>query len=124
MNHLDKNSLLNSSQHGFRKGLSCSSSLLTFLESVTAHIDNKSEVDTLYLDLAKAFDKVPHQRLLQKLIIIIIIIIIRFVKRQNVKRLPWRKLKAHGIQGQVCSWIEAWLSNRHQRVCLDGSYST
>ena len=65
----------------------------------SAHIDNKSEVDTLYLDLAKAFDKVPHQRLLQN-------------------------LKAHGIQGQVCSWIEAWLSKRHQRACLDGSYST
>ena len=59
VSHLDKNSLLNSSQHGFRKGLSCSSNLLTFLESVTAHIDNKSVVDTLYLDLAKVFDKVP-----------------------------------------------------------------
>ena len=76
MNHLDKNSLLNISQHGFRKGLCCSSNLLTSLESVTAHIDNKSNVDTVYLDLAKAFDKVPRQCLLQK-------------------------LKAHGIQGRV-----------------------
>ena len=49
VNHLDKNSLLNTSQHGFRKGLSCSSNLLTFLESVTAHIDdNKSDMDTVY----------------------------------------------------------------------------
>ena len=40
-------------------------------------------VDTIYLDLAKAFDKVPHERLVSK-------------------------LKAHGIDGLVCNWIKAW----------------
>ena len=55
-------------------------------------------VDTLYLDLAKAFDKVPHERLVLK-------------------------LKAHGIDGLVCNWIKAWLTDRQQRVCLDGRYS-
>jgi len=36
---------------------------LSFLESVTASVDAKQNVDTVYLDFAKAFDKVPHQRL-------------------------------------------------------------
>jgi len=66
------------SQHGFRSGYSCATNLLTFLETVTACIDNKVNIDTVYLDLAKAFDKVPHQRLLLK-------------------------LKAHGVDGLVCN---------------------
>ena len=70
-----------------------------FLETVAACIDNKVNIDTVYLDLAKAFDKVPHQRLLSK-------------------------LKAHGVDGLVCNWIKAWLADRQQRVCLDGSYSS
>ena len=96
--HLERNCLIGSSQHGFRKGYSCATNLLTFLEYVTACVDSKIPVDTIYLDLAKAFDKVPHQRLLLK-------------------------LKAHGIDGPVCNWIQAWLADRWQRVCLDGSYS-
>ena len=50
------------------------------------------------MDLAKAFDKVPHQRLILK-------------------------LKDHGVDGLVCNWIKAWLTDRQQRVCLDGFYS-
>ena len=49
----------------------------------------------LYLDFAKAFDKVPHQRLLAK-------------------------IKAAGIDGHVATWIASWLSNRTQRVVLNG----
>ena len=70
-----------------------SATLLSFLEFVTASVDAKQCVDSIYLDFAKAFDKVPHQRLLLK-------------------------LKAHGINGAVCEWIEAWLKNRWQSVCL------
>jgi len=97
--HLDKHNLIYGTQHGFRKGYSCTTNLLVFLESVTASIDAKHNVDTIYLDLAKAFDKVPHHRLMSK-------------------------LKAHGIDGLVGNWIKAWLSDRWQRVCLDGSYSS
>ena len=78
--------LINSSQHGFRKGYSCATNLLVFLERVTAEIDAKHNVDTIY-HLAKAFDKVLHPRLLLK-------------------------LKAHGIEGLVGNWIKSWLSDR------------
>jgi len=73
--------------------------LLVFLEKVAMEIDAKHNVDTIYLDLAKAFDKFSHQRLISK-------------------------LKAHGIQGLLCNWIESWLSDRWQRVCLDGVSSS
>ena len=58
ISHLDKHNLIKESQHGFRKGYSCASNLLTFLEKVATCIDGKMPVDTIYLDLAKAFDKV------------------------------------------------------------------
>jgi len=50
VSHLDKKELIRSSQHGFRKGLSRVSNLLAFLENVTACIDDKLNVDTVYLD--------------------------------------------------------------------------
>jgi len=60
-------SVLTPSQHGFRKGGSCLSNLLVFLDLVTDSLDNQDNVDVIYLDFAKAFDKVPHGRLLDKL---------------------------------------------------------
>jgi len=65
--------------------------ILTFLDKVTSYIDSEFDVDVIFLDFAKAFDKVPHQRLLSK-------------------------LKSHGISGIVLDWIENWLSGRVQRV--------
>ena len=53
-----------------------------------------SPVDIIYLDFQKAFDKVPHQRLLLK-------------------------LKAHGIGDSITDWIEQWLTDRRQRVVVD-----
>ena len=64
---LEPNQLIKDSQHGFRKGSSCLANLLTFLDKVL-HSDNEGYlVDVVFLDPAKAFDKVPHQRLLEKL---------------------------------------------------------
>ena len=94
--HLESNKLLHNSQHGFCSGHLCATNLLTFLETVTAFVNDKVNIDTVYLDLAKAFDKVPHQHLLSK-------------------------LKAHGVDGLVCNWSKAV---SQQRVCLDGSYSS
>jgi len=67
VHHLESHNLLQNSQHGFRKGFSSATILLNFLEIVAAYIDEKPNVDAVYLDLAKAFDKVPHQRLILKL---------------------------------------------------------
>jgi len=66
--HLEKNALITDSQHGFRKGRFCLTNLLTFLDKVTGYVDSGSSVDAIFLDFAKAFDKVPHQRLAAKLI--------------------------------------------------------
>jgi len=96
--HLNNNNLIINSHHGFRKGYSCITNMLEFLESVAAETDAKHNVDTVYLDLAKAFDKVPHHRLILK-------------------------LKAHGIDGLVGNCIKSWLTDRWQRVCMEGTYS-
>ena len=61
--HLESNSLIKSSQHGFSSGESCLTNLLIYLEQVTSEIDNGIPVDTLYPDFSEAFDKVPHDRL-------------------------------------------------------------
>ena len=93
--HLQANNVINASQHGFMSKRSCVSNLLQYLETLTSLVDEGHSVDVVYLDFAKAFDKVPHQRLLAK-------------------------IKAAGIDGQVASWIAAWLSDREQRVVLNG----
>ena len=95
---LVKHKLLNSSQHGFLKARSCLTNMLCFLEEITKWIDVGLPVDIIYLDFQKAFDKVPHQRLLLK-------------------------LKAHGIGDSITDWIEQWLTDRRQRVVVDGEVS-
>ena len=95
---LVKHNLLNSSQHGFLKARSCLTNMLCFLEEITKWIDVGSPVDIIYLDFQKAFDKVPHQRLLLK-------------------------LKAHGIGDSITDLIEQWLNDRRQRVVVDGEVS-
>ena len=65
---------------------------------VTDVINQKGNVDVIFLDFAKAFDKVPHKRLLAK-------------------------LQFHGIGGLVLRWIALWLKGRKQRVCVDGCSS-
>lgn len=96
--HLDKYSLIRNSQHGFTSGKSCLSNLLDFFEEITKILDDGETVDLIYLDFAKAFDKVPHCRL-------------------------FKKLEAHGVGGNVLNWIKMWLSNRRQKVCIDGEAS-
>jgi hypothetical protein len=96
--HLERNNLIKNSQHGFRGGRSCLSNLLIFLDRVTHSMDNGEGVDVIFLDFAKAFDKVPHERLKEK-------------------------IKSHGIGGKIWRWISEWLSDRKQRVCLQGNAS-
>ena len=60
---LEKYKLIRDSQHGFRKGRSCVTNLLLFLDRILRCVDEGFCVDIVFLDLAMAFDKVPHQRL-------------------------------------------------------------
>jgi len=55
--HLDRHCLVKDSQHGFRRGRSCATNLLEFLDKVTEEINQKGNVDVIFLDFAKAFDK-------------------------------------------------------------------
>ena len=98
VDHMTRNNLFSEAQHGFIKGRSCVTQLLEFLEEITEAVDNGDEVDIIYLDFCKAFDKVPHKRLL-------------------------KKIEGYGIKGQILKWIEAFLSNRKQRVMINGSFS-
>ena len=64
--HMTANNLFAKSQHGFRAGKSCITQLLEFLEDVSTALDKGEDVDVIYIDFSKAFDRVPHKRLLNK----------------------------------------------------------
>ncbi len=67
LHHLLANNLIKDTHHGFMPGRSCATNLTEFMDKVTRSVDEGSPVDIIYLDFAKAFDKVPRQRLLNKL---------------------------------------------------------
>ena len=92
--HLERHQLLKSSQHRFMSGKSTLSNLLEYLEDLTKLVDQGHSVDIVYLDFAKAFDKVPHVRLL-------------------------KKCEGLGIRGSILAWIQEWLTERRQRVVLN-----
>jgi len=96
--YLEENNILYNTQHGFRKGRSCVTNLLDFVEYVSEYLDEGVPVDVVYLDFQKAFDRVPHVRLISKLI-------------------------AVGINGKFVEWIKEWLKGREQRVTLNGEAS-
>ena len=99
INYLLNYHLLNSSQHGFLPNKSCTTNLLVFLEKITKAVDEGIPMDIIYLDFSKAFDKVPHKRLLLK-------------------------MKSLGITGNILKWVESWLTNRKQRTVLNGVFSS
>ena len=91
--------LFNPSQHGFRSGRSCLSQLLAHFDRITRLLEEGAAVDVVYLDFAKAFDKVDIGIIL-------------------------RKLKSLGIGGKLGRWLHAFLLNRQQAVIVNGSQST
>ena len=68
--------------------------LLSFYRKVYETVDSNDSYDILYLDFSKAFDKVPHVSVINK-------------------------IKSHGIDGKVLNWIKSWLGDRHQRVTVE-----
>ena len=96
--HLSATGQLSKDQHGFRAKRSCTSQLLEVLEEWTTTMENGDPLDAVYLDFRKAFDSVPHQRLLNK-------------------------LRACGVAGKVLDWIQSFLTGRHQQVIIGGHKS-
>ncbi|KAG0417366.1 putative RNA-directed DNA polymerase from transposon BS [Dictyocoela roeselum] len=64
---IESNKLIGDFQHGFRLNHSCLTNLLFFFMNIIEIHDTKSPIDIIYLDCQKAFDKVPHKRLVSKL---------------------------------------------------------
>ena len=98
MNHMIKHKLISPYQFGFMPGRSCTTQLLHVLDYLTKHLDSGFQIEMIYLDFRKAFDSVPHQRLLHK-------------------------LSSFGIHGNMLKWIKCFLSNRKQQVVLNGRKS-
>ena len=96
--HMESNSLYTHCQHGFRRGRSCVSQLLEVMEDFTNFVENGESFDTIYLDFRKAFDTVPHARLMCK-------------------------LRAYGVDGKVANWVHNFLSNRTQQVRVGNNFS-
>lgn len=98
MIHLCVNNLLTPQQHGFVPKKACSTNLIETVDIVTSLMKDKKPVDIVFFDFSKAFDKVPHGRLVSK-------------------------LQSLGIQGQLLGWIAAFLEGREQRVVLGNHVS-
>ena len=98
VSYLEDNYLLSNKQHGFRKGRSCLTQLLSHYDAILRNLNSEDETDVIYLDFSKAFDKVDHGLLL-------------------------KKLKHYGIGGKLLDWIREFLVNRKQIVTVDGIHS-
>ena len=96
--HLNIHNILAKNQHGFRPHLSCETQLVEAVHDWASTLDASGQVDVILLDFSKAFDKVPHSRLLHK-------------------------LDYYGVRGSTLSWIKSFLSGRRQRVVVNGSQS-
>ena len=96
--HMSRNNFFSPFQYGFFSGKSCVTQLLEFLDEITDALDQEEDVDVIYLDFCKVFDKVPHKSLMKKL---------------------W----GYEIRGQVYNWMKEFLSSRTQRVVVNGKFS-
>jgi hypothetical protein len=99
LHHLISEKILSDYQHGFTLGRSCTTQLLQIFDKWTEILDEGGSIDVIYLDLAKAFDTVPHQRLLAK-------------------------LSGYGVGGKILEWIKQFLIGRKQKVRVGQAEST
>ena len=97
ISYLTTQGILSNAQYGFRKKRSCDTQLILTVQDLSKSLDCGDQVDAVLLDFSKAFDKVPHQRLRQK-------------------------LHYYGVRGQTLDWVTSFLSNRSQRVVCGGVY--
>ncbi len=99
MQHLEKNGLLTDFQHGFRKRRSCETQLLQAIDDLARALNDNQQYDLILLDFSKAFDKVPHKRLLTK-------------------------MSHNGVRGRTLDWIGSFLGDRTQSVVLNNQRSS
>lgn len=97
--HMIKNDIFSKNQHGFVPLRDCMTNLLICMEKWSEFLEMGESVDVIYTDFAKAFDSVPHQRLIRKL--------------ENI-----------GVTGNTLAWIKSFLSNRLQCVRIDDEFSS
>ena len=95
MDHANANNILYDLQHGFRQQRSCETQLLEFVADITDNLQANQQTDLLVMDFSKAFDKVGHKRLLEK-------------------------LDFYGIRGKTNQWIKNFLQDRRQAVVVEG----
>ena len=89
LNHLENNKIVSPLQHGFCNGHSCESQLNSTMHDIMQNLDFKQQTDLAILDFRKAFDTVPHKKLLFK-------------------------LSKYGITGNIDKWIQSFLVHRKQ----------
>ena len=99
LEYMVRNNLFTNDQHGFVPSRDCMTNLLLTIGTLTSIIEDGGPVDIIYTDFAKAFDSVPHKRLLSK-------------------------VNALGIKGDILQWINSFLSNRRQRGVVEGKSSS
>ena len=99
MTHASEQNIMYPLQHGFRKGLSCETQLIEFVDDVTKNLDQGKQTDCLIMDFSKAFDKVSHSLLVHK-------------------------LHHYGITGKTNAWIKNFLNNRSQSVVVESETSS
>lgn len=99
VSHFSKNNILYELQHGFREKRSCETQLLMLVDELARNIQHGKQTDLVLLDFSKAFDKVSHDKLCYK-------------------------LHQLGVQGRNLAWIRGFLSNRTQKVIIDGECSS
>ena len=98
--HLERGNAICNSQFGFRQGRSCVSNLLCFYSRAIDVIQEKDGwADCVYLDLKKAFDKVPHNRLI------------------------WKLQQQGGLGGKMLEWMKDYLTNREMRTMVKNEKS-
>ena len=99
VDYFNENNMFNDNQHGFRGARSCLSQLLSHFDMITRLMEAGEAVDVIYLDFAKAFDKVDIGITLQK-------------------------LKSLGIKGSLGGWLHSFLTGRSQTVLVSGAKSS
>ena len=94
--HIQDKQVIRPSQHGFMKGRSCLTNLISFYDKVTCLVDEGKAVDVVYLDFSKT---VSHSILLEK-------------------------LAAHGLDGRTLLWVKNWLDGWAQSTVVNGVKSS